>query len=68
VAEGKVDPFTSSHRAAFRHRSLEHRGLQHPFTNSALWMAITAIVLLVFVGGGAKRQLVPAAGRWRWKG
>ena len=33
------------------------------FTNSALWMAITAVVLWVFMLGGMKRQLVP--GRWQ---
>jgi len=33
------------------------------FTNSALWMAITAVVLWLFMLGGMKRQLVP--GRWQ---
>lgn len=33
------------------------------FTNSALWMVITAVVLWVFMLGGMKRQLVP--GRWQ---
>ena len=33
------------------------------FTNSSLWMALTTLVLMVFVGGGAKRELVP--GRWQ---
>jgi F-type H+-transporting ATPase subunit a len=33
------------------------------FTNSALWMAIAALGLLIFVAGGMKRQLVP--GRWQ---
>lgn len=33
------------------------------FTNSALWMAITAAVLTIFVAGGMKRQMVP--GRWQ---
>lgn len=33
------------------------------FTNSALWMALTTLLILVFVGGGAKRELVP--GRWQ---
>ncbi len=41
-----------------------HIGAYHiPFTNSALWMAITTVVLWVFVAGGMKRQLVP--GRWQ---
>lgn len=34
-----------------------------PFTNSALWMTIAAVVLLIFVAGGMKRELVP--GRWQ---
>ena len=33
------------------------------FTNSALWMAIAAVALWVFVAGGLKRELVP--GRWQ---
>src|SRR5690606_5501227 len=32
-------------------------------TNSALWMALSAIALWIFVAGGMKRQLVP--GRWQ---
>ena len=38
-------------------------GYSIPFTNSALWMAITCVVLFVFVLGGLKRDLVP--GRWQ---
>ena len=38
-------------------------GFHVPFTNSALWMAITAVALFVFVRGGMKRALVP--GRWQ---
>jgi len=38
-------------------------GYSIPFTNSALWMAITTVALLVFVAGGMRRQLVP--GRWQ---
>ena len=38
-------------------------GYSIPFTNSALWMAITSVVLFLFVLGGMKRQLVP--GRWQ---
>ncbi len=33
------------------------------FTNSALWMLITTVVLFLFVLGGMKRELVP--GRWQ---
>ena len=38
-------------------------GYNIAFTNSALWMAIVSVALLVFVAGGLKRQLVP--GRWQ---
>lgn len=38
-------------------------GYNIAFTNSALWMAISVVVLWVFVAGGMKRQLVP--GRWQ---
>jgi F-type H+-transporting ATPase subunit a len=38
-------------------------GFHVPFTNSALWMAITAVALFVFVRGGMKNALVP--GRWQ---
>ena len=42
---------------------MELLGYNIAFTNSALWMAIAAVVLWVFVAGGLKRQLVP--GRWQ---
>jgi F-type H+-transporting ATPase subunit a len=38
-------------------------GQQIAFTNSALWMLVTVVVLWVFMLGGMKRQLVP--GRWQ---
>lgn len=38
-------------------------GQEIMFTNSALWMAVAAILLAVFMIGGMKRQLVP--GRWQ---
>ena len=38
-------------------------GYNIAFTNSALWMAITAVVLWLFMLGGMKRALVP--GRWQ---
>ncbi|MGB3711781.1 MAG: F0F1 ATP synthase subunit A [Erythrobacter sp.] len=38
-------------------------GFNIAFTNSALWMMITTILLWVFVAGGMKRELVP--GRWQ---
>ncbi|WP_336986238.1 F0F1 ATP synthase subunit A [Altererythrobacter aquiaggeris] len=41
----------------------EIAGYNIAFTNSALWMGITFVALLVFVLGGMKRELVP--GRWQ---
>nr|WP_298928559.1 F0F1 ATP synthase subunit A [uncultured Erythrobacter sp.] len=38
-------------------------GFNIAFTNSALWMAITVVLLWAFVAGGMKRELVP--GRWQ---
>jgi len=65
VAEaGKVDPmhqFTIEPMFGTDH--WEIAGYSIPFTNSALWMAITTVALFLFVWGGMKRQLVP--GRWQ---
>ena len=61
---GKVDPmhqFTIEPLFGTDHLSIA--GYNIAFTNSALWMAITAVVLWVFMLGGMKRQLVP--GRWQ---
>ena len=41
----------------------EIAGYNTAFTNSALWMLITTVVLFLFVLGGMKRELVP--GRWQ---
>ena len=43
--------------------SWELAGFNIAFTNSALWMLVTTVLLWVFVAGGMKRQLVP--GRWQ---
>ena len=37
----------------------EIAGYNIAFTNSALWMLITTVVLFLFVLGGMKRELVP---------
>tara|TARA_R110000782_G_scaffold78293_3_gene155955 strand:- start:158366 stop:159151 length:786 start_codon:yes stop_codon:yes gene_type:complete len=65
VAEsGKIDPM---HQFAieplFGTGDLSLGGYNIAFTNSALWMVISAVVLWIFVAGGMKRQLVP--GRWQ---
>lgn len=62
--QGKVDPmhqFTIEPMFGTDHWSIA--GYSIPFTNSALWMAISAVALVIFVVGGMKRQLVP--GRWQ---
>ncbi len=41
----------------------EVAGYDLSFTNSALWMLLTAVLLWVFMLGGMKRKLVP--GRWQ---
>ncbi|MBV7260153.1 F0F1 ATP synthase subunit A [Erythrobacter crassostreae] len=41
----------------------ELAGFDIAFTNSAMWMAITVVLLWGFVFGGMKRELVP--GRWQ---
>ncbi len=41
----------------------EVAGYNIAFTNSAMWMLITTVVLFVFMIGGMKRELVP--GRWQ---
>jgi F0F1-type ATP synthase, subunit a len=65
VAEpGKIDPM---HQFAieplFGTEQLAVGGYNIAFTNSALWMVITVVVLWVFMLGGMKRDLVP--GRWQ---
>jgi F-type H+-transporting ATPase subunit a len=62
--QGKVDPmhqFTIEPLFGTDHWAIAGHNIA--FTNSALWMAIATIALLVFVAGGMKRQLVP--GRWQ---
>lgn len=61
---GKIDPmhqFTIEPLFGTDHLSIA--GYNIAFTNSALWMVITAVLLWVFMLGGMKRQLVP--GRWQ---
>ncbi|MFT4027619.1 MAG: F0F1 ATP synthase subunit A [Novosphingobium sp.] len=62
--QGKVDPMHQFMiEPMFGTGHWEIAGYNVAFTNSALWMAITTLALLVFVWGGMKRQLVP--GRWQ---
>lgn len=62
--QGKVDPMHQFMiEPMFGTGHWEIAGYNVAFTNSALWMAITTVALLIFVWGGMKRQLVP--GRWQ---
>ena len=62
--EGKVDPMKQfAIEPLFGSGGWELAGYNIAFTNSALWMLITTIVLWAFVAGGMKRELVP--GRWQ---
>jgi len=65
VAEpGKVDPMHQfTIEPLFGTDQLSIAGYNIAFTNSALWMAIAAVALWLFMLGGMKRQLVP--GRWQ---
>ncbi|MDE8650322.1 F0F1 ATP synthase subunit A [Novosphingobium album (ex Liu et al. 2023)] len=61
---GKVDPMHQfTIEPLFGTDGWQVAGYNIPFTNSALWMVITALALLIFVAGGMKRELVP--GRWQ---
>ncbi len=62
--EGKVDPMHQFHiEPILGSENWEIAGFNIAFTNSSMWMMITTIVLMVFVWGGMKRELVP--GRWQ---
>ena len=60
---GKVDPMKQFQIEPLIGQSWEIAGFNIAFTNSALWMAITTVLLWAFVFGGMKRELVP--GRWQ---
>ena len=62
AAEGKIDPmhqFTVERIGP----KLDIGGFDISFTNSALWMVLTLLLIGLFMYGGMKRQLVP--GRWQ---
>ncbi|MEL6877104.1 MAG: F0F1 ATP synthase subunit A [Pseudomonadota bacterium] len=61
---GKVDPMKQFQlEPLFGSSGWELAGFNIAFTNSALWMAITTLLIWAFVAGGMKRELVP--GRWQ---
>lgn len=62
--EGKVDPMHQfTIEPILGSESWELAGFNIAFTNSAMWMLVTTVLLWIFVAGGMKRQLVP--GRWQ---
>jgi F-type H+-transporting ATPase subunit a len=64
AAEAKVDPmYQFKIEPLFGSQNWELAGFNIAFTNSALWMALAAVALWVFMIGGMKRELVP--GRWQ---
>jgi len=64
AAEGSgIDPMEQFLVSPFMGNRLTLHGYDISFTNSALFMVITAVVLWVFMLGGMKRSLVP--GRWQ---
>lgn len=60
---GKVDPMKQFTVEPLLGQDWNIAGFNIAYTNSALWMTITAVVLFVFMLGGMKRELVP--GRWQ---
>jgi F-type H+-transporting ATPase subunit a len=62
--EGKIDPMHQFEVQSIADFSIG--GYNLAFTNSALWMLITLVVLWIFMMGGMKRELVP--GRWQAAG
>ena len=61
AAAGKIDPMHQFTIAPIGSDQLTTSPFQ--FTNSALWMLIVLAVIVLFMLGGTKRQLVP--GRWQ---
>lgn len=60
---GKIDPMHQFEITPLIPGGFELGGQIITFTNSALWMLVTLIVLWAFMLGGMKRELVP--GRWQ---
>jgi F-type H+-transporting ATPase subunit a len=62
AAEGKMDPMHQFTVETIGPK-LEIAGYNISFTNSALWMVLTLVLIWLFMLGGMRRQLVP--GRWQ---
>ena len=64
AAQAKVDPMKQfAIEPIAGTQGWEIAGFNIAFTNSAMWMLVTLVVLFVFMIGGMKRELVP--GRWQ---
>jgi F-type H+-transporting ATPase subunit a len=62
--QGKVDPMKQFQiEPILGSENWAIQGFNIAFTNSAMWMAVTVVLLWAFVYGGMKRELVP--GRWQ---
>ena len=61
AAEGKMDPMHQFAISPIGGGELTASPFQ--FTNSALWMMIVLVAIIVFMWGGTRRQLVPGRGQ-----
>ena len=61
--QAKVDPMHQFTIEPWLGADLNIAGYNLAFTNSAGWMLISAVALLVFMIGGMRRELIP--GRWQ---
>ena len=62
--EASVDPmYQFTIKPIFGSAEWEIAGVNIAFTNSAMWMLITTVVVIAFVQMGSKQQLIP--GRWQ---
>ena len=62
-AAGQIDPMEQFQVAPVLGRHLHLLGYDVSFTNSALFMVVTGVLLAIFMIGGLKRELIP--GRWQ---
>ncbi|MBP8232440.1 F0F1 ATP synthase subunit A [Rhizorhabdus sp.] len=60
---GKIDPMHQFLIEPLFGQDWAIAGHNVAFTNSAMWMVVTLVAMLVFMVGGMKRELVP--GRWQ---
>ncbi len=63
AAEPKIDPMHQFAIEPLFGSNWAIAGHNVAFTNSAMWMALSTLALVVFVAGGLKREVIP--GRWQ---